>query len=113
MMRGQVLLPIRRPVPGRLRHVPASDQRRVRGPAPRRGHVALRVRGVHAAARGDALAGATRVYCHVTPVPPPQVILYLYDSYQLANDLGTSPQHWRPDMCRSAVAQVCHYEEEL
>ena len=69
MMRGQVLLPIRRPVPGRLRHVPASDQRRVRGPAPRRGHVALRVRGVHAAARGHALAGATRVYCHVTRDP--------------------------------------------
>ena len=74
MMRGQVLLPIRRPVPGRLRLVPASDQRRVRGPAPRRGHVALRVRGVHAAARGDALAGATRVYCHVTrdQVPRPR-----------------------------------------
>ena len=49
----------------------------------------------------------------MTPVPPPQVILYLYDSYQLANDLGTSPQHWRPDMCRSALAQVRHYEEEL
>ena len=46
----------------------------------------------------------------MTPAPPSQVILYLYDSYQLDNDLGTSPQHWRPDMCRSVLAEVCHTE---
>lgn len=33
---------------------------------------------------------------------PSQVFLYTYDSYQLGNDLGTSPKHWTPDMCEYA-----------
>ena len=31
---------------------------------------------------------------------PSMVVLYTYDSYQLSNDLGTSPAHWTTDMCR-------------
>ena len=29
---------------------------------------------------------------------PSQVFLYTYDSYQLSQNLGTSPKHWTPDM---------------
>ena len=31
---------------------------------------------------------------------PSQVVIYTYDSYQLSNDLGTSPAHWTFEMCR-------------
>jgi len=30
---------------------------------------------------------------------PSQIIFYLYDSYQLSNDLGTSPKFWTKEMC--------------
>ncbi|XP_023340527.1 palmitoleoyl-protein carboxylesterase NOTUM isoform X3 [Eurytemora carolleeae] len=31
---------------------------------------------------------------------PSQVLIYLYDSYQLSNAVGKSPAHWDPEMCR-------------
>ena len=32
---------------------------------------------------------------------PSQVIIYLYDSYQLSQEVGRPPIFWNTDMCRS------------
>ena len=37
---------------------------------------------------------------------PSQVIIYLYDSYQLSNELGLPPLLWNNQMCRSVSSQA-------
>ena len=34
---------------------------------------------------------------------PSQVIIYLYDSYQLSQELGFPPLLWNNEMCRSVL----------
>lgn len=56
------------------------------------------------AACADQYPGLWQCVCGEYMLPrletPSQVVIYTYDSYQLSNDLGTSPAHWTFEMCR-------------
>ena len=41
-------------------------------------------------------------------ITPSQVLIYLYDSYQLSNAVGRSPAYWDSEMCRFVLAYTIY-----